>query len=234
MKCYHMVIFRINSIHINILLFYFNSTGKRIICYLAKVSQDRCVDELISELEHMDSFCLMIDKDESTLPFYRYNQLAQLNQENSTQFIPGDYDMNSEDEIDNNNDDNDSILNQNNLTNEENIEVDNNESSIDSSDYNSSSSSSDVSNFENLDNSINSDDSDCQLANTKRFKYSINRSRKTSYKKSHMKSEGFTALKCPENLSSFSCPLNNLLYHISHHHQQPAYLNKNSNTQLPM
>ena len=196
------------------------------------MSQDRCVDELIAELEHMDSFCLMIDKDENNLPFYRYNQLAQLNQENSTQFIPGNYDMNSEDEIEN--DDNDSMLNQSNLTNEENIEVDNNKTSTDSSDYDSSSSSSDGSNLENSNNSINSDDSDCLLAKTKRFKYSINRSRKTSYKKSHLRSEGSTALKCPENLTPYTCPLNNLLYHINHHHQQSTFVNKNSNSQLPM
>lgn len=202
---------------------------------MAKVSQDRCVDELISELEHMDSFCLMIDKDENTLPFYRYNQLAQLNQENSSQFIPGDYDMNSEDDMKSHNDDNDSMLNQSNLTNEENIEGDQNESSTDSeSDFDSSSSSSDGSNLNDSDDSINSDDSDCLIAKTKRFKYSINRSRKTSYKKNHLRSECSTAYKCPENLSSYSCPLNNLLYHINHHHQQQTYFNKTNNSQLPM
>ena len=46
--------------------------AKRIICYLAKVSQERCIDELINELEIMETFCTCIEKNDSQLPFYRY------------------------------------------------------------------------------------------------------------------------------------------------------------------
>ena len=50
--------------------------GKNVICYLAKACPERVSDELITELEFMDSLSNVIDKCESTFPFYRYNKPA--------------------------------------------------------------------------------------------------------------------------------------------------------------
>lgn len=95
--------------------------GKRIICYLAKVSQDRCVEELIVELEHMDSFCSVIDKNEVKLPFYRYTQ-AVPQPPPAAKFDTETYEMYSADDVDE--DDEDSLeLNQSSLGNEEHLDI---------------------------------------------------------------------------------------------------------------
>lgn len=48
--------------------------GKRIICYLSRACPDRVVDELIAELESMDSFGAVLERCEQQLPFYRYTR----------------------------------------------------------------------------------------------------------------------------------------------------------------
>jgi hypothetical protein len=45
--------------------------GKHVICYLAKSCPERVSDELITELEFMDSLSSCLDKWENSLPFYR-------------------------------------------------------------------------------------------------------------------------------------------------------------------
>jgi hypothetical protein len=47
---------------------------KRVICYLSKTCPERLVDELVIELECMDSFVTVLDKCENVMPFYRYNR----------------------------------------------------------------------------------------------------------------------------------------------------------------
>jgi len=70
------IICRYLMIIISLATFEMLANGKRIICYLAKVSQDRCIDELISELERVNEpFGALVDRDESHLPFYRYYQI---------------------------------------------------------------------------------------------------------------------------------------------------------------
>ena len=49
---------------------------KRVVCYLSKTCPERLIDELVVELECMDSFVSILDKCENVLPFYRYNKPA--------------------------------------------------------------------------------------------------------------------------------------------------------------
>ena len=49
---------------------------KRVVFYLSKTCTERLVDELILELECMDSFVTILDKCENVMPFYRYNKPA--------------------------------------------------------------------------------------------------------------------------------------------------------------
>jgi hypothetical protein len=48
--------------------------AKRVVCFLSKTCTERLVDELLIELECMDSFVTVLDKCETLLPFYRYNK----------------------------------------------------------------------------------------------------------------------------------------------------------------
>lgn len=47
--------------------------GKRIMCYVARACPDRVVDELVAELQSMDSFSAVLERCEQ-LPFYRYTR----------------------------------------------------------------------------------------------------------------------------------------------------------------
>lgn len=187
--------------------------GKRIICYLARVSQDRCIDELIGELERAnESFGSLVDKDENHLPFYRYNQIpGEFHQarfdpmENNYNLDSDDLDEEDEDE------DEDSInpLDQSNLTNEDNLEMlsdaEGNDlvgsscaSESDSDDYESDSCSDGddsrthlhFDDEDDVEHSINSDESDSLITKTRRFKYSVTRVRKSSMKKTIGENDG--------------------------------------------
>ncbi len=102
-----------------------HSHGKRVICYLAKVSQDRCVDELVAELEHMtDSFCSLVDKNERQVPFFKYNQAKSSDKSRPRRFDPETYASETDDEDDDDDDDegeDEDSLEISNMTNEENL-----------------------------------------------------------------------------------------------------------------
>lgn len=48
--------------------------GKRIMCYVSRACPERLVDELVGELESMDSYGSVLEKCEQQLPFYRYTR----------------------------------------------------------------------------------------------------------------------------------------------------------------
>jgi hypothetical protein len=52
------------------------STGKRIFGYIIKVTSQRVINELISELQQLDSYCSAIYKCENIFPFYRYSRVV--------------------------------------------------------------------------------------------------------------------------------------------------------------
>lgn len=207
------IICRYLMIIISLATFEMLAHGKRIICYLARVSQDRCIDELIGELERAnESFGSLVDKDENHLPFYRYNQIpGEFHQarfdpmENNYNLDSDDLDEEDEDE------DEDSInpLDQSNLTNEDNLEMlsdtEGNDlvgsscaSESDSDDYESDSCSDGddsrthlhFDDEDDVEHSINSDESDSLITKTRRFKYSVTRVRKSSMKKTIGENDG--------------------------------------------
>lgn len=50
------------------------AVGKRIVCYVARACPERLVDELVAELECMDSYGSVLEKLDQHLPFYRYTK----------------------------------------------------------------------------------------------------------------------------------------------------------------
>ena len=48
--------------------------GKSVVCCMARASPQHVIDELLGELELMDSLASALDRCESALPFYRYNR----------------------------------------------------------------------------------------------------------------------------------------------------------------
>jgi hypothetical protein len=122
------IICRYVLIVVSLATYEMHAHGKQVICYLAKVSQERCVDELVAELEHMtDSFCSLVDKNESQVPFFRHNQAAATDRSRPRRFDPETYATASEeeddleDEDDDGEDDDSLEMNQSNMTNEENL-----------------------------------------------------------------------------------------------------------------
>ena len=182
--------------------------GKRVICYLSRVCPERIVDELVNELEMMDSFATHVVK-ENQFPFYRYSKaitvpaspppspkLVHNGKKSSIYFV------NQGQEFDNNNDVDD-YDDENDL---QGIDF------INQSDF--------YLQDEDLDDYSDLSDTDTDSSAQSDFYESL----KKKTNQSQLKLDQLTTqLPLPVKYQSFACPLNRILSHTGHHqhyHQQ--------------
>jgi hypothetical protein len=204
---------------------------KRICGYLSKTSADLLLDELVNELEIMDSFSNSISRTEK-LPFFKYTPTISINNNQTSdstrlstnrEETDSDYsdenDSSSDDDYD---DDDDHKLINDHMVNDESSNQDETESESDLEEEEENASFSQ--HLNNNDEYINSDDSDCS-SKKKRYKYKVNNNN-SKYSNSinqildnKKPTARLSSINVPFNLLSYVCPLNVLLYHIGHNHQ---------------
>lgn len=229
------------------------NNGKKVICYLSKICPERIVDELATELELMDCFSTILDKCENTMPFYKYNRPAtippspppspkqqkidstnQNSKKSSIYFVNQNED--DDDDVDENNFDEDD---------QESIEFINQSGSDNFDEQDDSDDEEDEDEDEDGDSSDQDSDSDsnseddiklCEYGNKKEENLKLNvnlqqqhqqqQKDQTSFphEQSNLKLES-SQLPLPANYQSFSCPLNILLFHLGHHHNQHSHYN---------
>ncbi|RNA38647.1 furry isoform X3, partial [Brachionus plicatilis] len=167
--------------------------GKRIVCYLSRVCPERIVDELVNELEMIDSFTAHISK-EAQFPFYRYlkvitvpaspppsPKLANNYKKSSIYFVNQDED-----------DDDQELYESLEFANQSDFNPDDEE-------Y---------------------DDSDLSDTDTSQSEPEFSQHLKKSQPcPAHLKLDQ-SQLPLPVKYQSFACPLNKILYHSGHHHHQ--------------
>ena len=235
--------------------------AKSIICYISKSSSERIVDQLVNELENMDSFVSILEKTES-LPFYHYirpatqpsspppptekkkstksniyfvnqdeedgenannaadNEINELINSNSNEPFGKD-DEDDEDDEDEDEDDDD-------LSSDDEDE--------DDEDDESDSMSEEALYHRNINKTFDSDnESDgFDKQNIKPKKKSLpNHSTKQNTTKLNRRLLVETAsLPLPSNHQAYVCPLNVLLYHIGHHHNQHYHYSYHNQTSI--
>ncbi|CAF0877343.1 unnamed protein product [Brachionus calyciflorus] len=211
------IIFRFISVMTTLAPYEVLSHGKKIICFLSRVCPDRIIDELINELELVDSFNSIIEKMENQFPFYKYNRPVVVpvspppspkltnNPKKSSIYFVNQEEDDDEDLID---DDNESIE----FVNQSDFNLDDEESESDNTD---------------------SDDSDSEYSqsDTSETEYFKNITKKSQASLNQLKINLDTSqLPLPTKFQSFACPLNKLIYHLGHHHNQqtvyPFYQNQ--------
>ena len=200
--------------------------AKRVCGFIARACAQRVLDELVTELEHMDTLSASVDRVENRLPFYAYTRpvfvssgggggsgtgtpVPQTSSEKKKSSIYDQFNYgDSDDEHNESSDDDES-----------------NNSSEDSSDESTSGSSSnseeksDKSSKENTCAESNEDDDDLNYYDFGNVIESNSSASNNSTTTSSSIQQQFQ-LPLPANHQSYACRLNHLLYHIGHHHNQ--------------
>ena len=173
------------------------SHAKRIVTYMCKVCPKRVVENMVKELECMDSLCAALEKLDD-LPYYKFNktvpsafqdqkQQQQQQQQQQPQRvlsddddeIYGDEDDDDDDDLDEEDEDDEEEV----KTREVSLEQSQMTTSDDSTDDESDNSESDE--VDDEEDEVDSDDTDCS---NKQFKYSVTKAARKSSKAAEGKS----------------------------------------------
>jgi hypothetical protein len=216
--------------------------AKRVVTYLTRACSQRVIDELVAELEYMDSLRSILDCVDR-VPFYAYirpafvsqnnqqanqsnsNNSSKSNNNNSKKSVYDKFDYKLEDEDEEENDDSDESID------DENSVLGDNDNENDSENDSSNDSDED----DNLSDESSGDSEQNEEPVGIRGEYNVNHVDKdVANENGSSQQQQFPNLPLPGNFHHLACPLNSLLFHLGHQHNQYYHPQTNPVAQSPV